>query len=349
MENNTKIIGDHSEGIDGIRAFCCIAIVAWHVLANGGFQIGGFAVEKIIPSWNDLVYLFMIISGFGMCCGYYERIKENRISMDDFYKRRYSKIFPFFAMLIILDIIIEHSLESVAEGFLELTLVFGFLPNNQLNVIGVAWTLGVIFVFYIVFPFVVFLMSNKRRAWLTFGLSIVIQILCQVYFMTDKFVGTNFIPKHSFLYCVPFFLAGCLVYLYKETVIKWVVQYSHVYGIICGAATILYYVIPHKIGILGINELLVLFLYTLWLGYAISTTNRLLCNKGTKFISGISMEIYLSHMVCFRVIEKLGFTRLVGNGVLSYICVVGVVLIVLMVMIPIIQKVLNQISGVVES
>lgn len=32
----------------------------------------------------------------------------------------------------------------------------------------------------------------------------------------------------------------------------------------------------------------------------------LLENRVTKFVSGISMEIYLSHMVVFRVIEKTG-------------------------------------------
>lgn len=304
-------------------------------------------VNEVIPSWNELVYLFMIISGFGMCSGYYEQIRENKISMETFYKRRYDKIFPFFALLILVDIVIEHSFESLAEGVIELTLIFGFLPNNQLNVIGVAWTLGVIFVFYIVFPFVVFLISNKRRAWLSFVLSIIIQFLCQTYLMTEKFVGTNFSPKHSFLYCVPFFLVGCLVYLYRVNIIYFVKKNSSISLIFCGVVTILYYMIPHDIGVISINALLLLLIYTLWLMYAISMTNKLMCNKVTKFISSISMEIYLSHMVCFRIIEKLGFIRLLGNGIFSYISVVGIVLIALMATIPIIQKVLNQIVGAV--
>lgn len=31
------------------------------------------------------------------------------------------------------------------------------------------------------------------------------------------------------------------------------------------------------------------------------------------------MEIYLSHMVIFRVVEKLKFNRILGNGWLQYI------------------------------
>ena len=347
MENNAKMIRggvERSEGIDGLRSFCCIAIVAWHVLANGGFHISGYIVENIIPSWNEFVYLFMMISGFGICCGYYESIRNNGISIENFYKRRYSKIFPFFALIVLLDVVIEHSFESLAEGFIELTLVFGFLPNNQLNVIGVAWTLGVIFVFYIVFPFVVFLMANKRRAWFTFVVSIVIQFLCKIYFMAEKFVGNNFSAKHSFIYCVPFFLAGCLVYIYKAELIQFVREHSYISFLSCVVVTILYFLIPHSVGLININEILILILYTFWLVYAVGTNNKMLCNKGTKFLSRISMEIYLSHMVCFRVIEKLGLTHLLGDGVLSYISVVCIILIGLMIVIPFLQKGLSQIA-----
>lgn len=38
------------------------------------------------------------------------------------------------------------------------------------------------------------------------------------------------------------------------------------------------------------------------------------------------MEIYLSHMVIFRVIEKLGLNQIIGNGCIQYIVTVGIVL-----------------------
>ena len=49
-------------------------------------------------------------------------------------------------------------------------------------------------------------------------------------------------------------------------------------------------------------------------------------NRAAKFISGISMEIYLSHMVIFRVVEKIGLNRLIGNGWIQYIATVVIVL-----------------------
>lgn len=37
------------------------------------------------------------------------------------------------------------------------------------------------------------------------------------------------------------------------------------------------------------------------------------------------MEIYLSHMVVFRLVEKIGLNRMFGNGWLQYFITVGLV------------------------
>ena len=115
-------------------------------------MITGFVYEGLIPSFTNFVFLFMVISGFGICCGYYEKILKGKISLSDFYGKRFKKILPFFAALVVLDLMMSPSLSSVHEGFADLTLLFGFLPND-ITVIGVGWFLGLIFVFYLCFPF----------------------------------------------------------------------------------------------------------------------------------------------------------------------------------------------------
>lgn len=65
--------------IDALRTFGCLAIIAWHVKANTGFSTG--VLDKVIPSFDWLVYLFMIISGFGMCNGYYQKLKTGTYSI----------------------------------------------------------------------------------------------------------------------------------------------------------------------------------------------------------------------------------------------------------------------------
>lgn len=194
--------------IDALRSFGCLAIIAWHVKANTNFN--GGLTERIIPSFDYLVYLFMIISGFGMCNGYYQKLKDGNYDLNKFYSRRYKKTVPFFSILIIVNCILEFNRENIFEGLMEITMLFGFLPNNSLSVIGVAWTLGAIFAFYIIFPFVVFLLNDKRKGIISLIVTLGITYMCQSYFMTEKFVTSNFTMRHSFLFCLPYFLSGGL-------------------------------------------------------------------------------------------------------------------------------------------
>lgn len=132
------------EGIDGLKAYAIIGIALMHVLSNGKYEIGGFVFNQLIPSFTNLVFLFMMVSGFGMCCGYYQKIINQKISVEDFYKKRYIKIWPYFALLCALDFVISPSKESLFEVFANLTLCQGLLPNAKISVIGVSWTLAVI-------------------------------------------------------------------------------------------------------------------------------------------------------------------------------------------------------------
>ena len=197
---------DRYEGINGLKAYAIIGIALMHVLSNGKYELGGFVFEKLIPNFTNLVFLFMMVSGFGMCCGYYQKIIDRKISVEEFY----IKIWPYFALLCVLDFVISPSKNSLYEVFANLTLCQGLLSNANISVIGVSWTLAVILVFYMLFPFFCFLIGNKKRAW----------------------------------------------------------------GVV---------------------------------------------NPVAKFLGSISFEIYLCHMVIYRVLEKLHLVHLFGNGLLAYI------------------------------
>ena len=105
------------EAIDGLRMISCIGIVSMHVLANSNYDVEGFVFERFIPSLTNLVFLFMTISAFGLCCGYYEKMTVGTIDIVSFYKKRYKKILPFFALLCLLDFVVSPSLGSVYEIF----------------------------------------------------------------------------------------------------------------------------------------------------------------------------------------------------------------------------------------
>ena len=105
---------------------------------------------------------------------------------------------------------------------------------------GVGWFWGLIFLFYMLFPFFVFLMDNRRRAWKTF---IIVHILCFIsisYFYSNKFLCYEAIPK-NIMYNLPFFILGGVVYLYRDIIEKKVQKYRLLVLIVCIVVTVSYW------------------------------------------------------------------------------------------------------------
>lgn len=303
MTEQTK--KQHYGAIDGLRAFSAIGIVLMHVLANGQYSVPGFVFGKMIPSFTNLVFLFMIISGFSVCCGYYEKVINNELSLGAFYKKRFAKTWPFFAFLCVVDFALSPSLKSLYEVFANLTLCFGLLPNAHITVIGVGWFLGVVFVFYLLFPFFCWLLSNKKRAWFSFAVAFVFNYVAAVRFGAER---------QNIIFCAVFFLAGGLIFLYKEQLGRLMSKWRWLALIGVALAAVGYYV-------LGAHVPLMLVLFGLMLIYTLDGQGkyRILENRVTRFLSSISLEIFLCHMVAFRAIEKLKLTHLFASELLSFI------------------------------
>lgn len=303
---------DRYGNLDGLRTYAAIGVILMHVLTNGKYVVENFWIEHIILSFTDFVYLFMVISGFSMCCGYLEKIQKQQISLESFYRKRYEKIFPFFSVLIIMDVIISPSVNSLYEAFASLTLCFGLLPNANHTVIGVGWTLGVIFVFYLLFPFYSFLLSNKKRAWFALLVALFYNFACSNYYFNAEHMVEGYSYRTNFLFCSVYFMSGAMIYLYRKEICN---SNSLIWFIIINFMIVAYYAVPTVLSIVGLNIALV--------GYAISKEERsfILNNKFTRFISGVSLEIYLCHMVIYRLFERLNLIYALGNSFFSYMIV----------------------------
>lgn len=299
------------EGIDGLKAYAILGIVLMHILTNGDFALTGY-VKKVIMSFADLVFLFMMVSGFGLCCGYYQKIVEQKISIDEFYKKRYNKIWPYFALLCMLDIVISPSKESLFEAFANLTLCQGLLPNANISVIGVSWTLAVIFVFYMLFPFFCFLIGNKKRAWFVAVVALIFNYICNSYFFDANHIA-GFSPRTNIVYDAIYFIAGGLIFLYRKELADITLKFRVLVGVILFGVTVAYFV-------LGGSTIIVLMFCVVVLVYTLGC-NRvgILLNPITRFFGGICFEIYLCHMVIYRMFEKMHLVHLLGNGHLAYI------------------------------
>lgn len=344
-----KVKKIHYGSIDGLRTIACFGIVMMHVAANNNYDITGFFYNTVISSFTNFVFLFMTISAFGMCCGYYERMlgKQSdgtpQLSLTEFYKKRFQKVLPFFAILSLIDLVMSPSKATLYETFANITLLFGLLPNGgDISVIGVGWFLGLVFVFYLLFPFFCVLIENKRRAWISLLISLFYSIISDTYFD---------IGRTNILYCSSFFLVGGIIYLYKDdiaTLIKNKKCVMYVLPIILIFSLIFYYSnINTTLGCLLVSTFLLLTAITNDSAENLigdGCLSWLLNNKLTTYISKISMEIYLSHMVVFRVIEKVRLNTILGNGWLQYIVTVGLVMINTVLFSIIVKVIINFIK-----
>ena len=197
-----------------------IGIVMMHVLANIVVKPSeNYLTEVIIPYFTNFTLLFMVVSAFSVCCGYYGRVKDGIMRPNDFYKKRYRRLLPFFALMVIISLAKDHDYKAMCESFANLTLCFNLLPNPAIETVGVGWFIGTVFTFYLLFPFFTFLLDTKRRGFYVLVISLVFCYIAIDYFSGPEFVIKK-IDRVNIIYSAPFFIVGGLVFLYKDAINK---------------------------------------------------------------------------------------------------------------------------------
>ncbi len=309
----------HYASLDGLRAYTAIGIVLMHVLSNICVKPSeNYLTLTIIPFFSSFVLLFMMISAFSMCCGYYERVKTGMITPNAFYKKRYLRILPFFAFLNIIALLMDWSVETLQEVYANLTLGFSLLPDPDIETIGVGWFLGIIFVFYMLFPFYTFLIDNKRRAWLTLLITLGLLFIAFTRFGNPR--------ASNIVYDMPYFLVGGIIYLYREKCKVLVERNMWLSSIMVVAIIILYFVLRGRVQSVYLRYSMELLLFASILVFGLAEKNVVLSNPIVKYLSGISLEIYLCHMVMFRAVEKLHLENFIDNSnwlyIVTCVCVI---------------------------
>lgn len=323
------------DGLDGLRAIGAIGILMMHVLAGGNFGLHGYFFETLVPYWSDLVLVFMVISGFSLCCGYYEPMVNCTVSLERFYTKRFVRIWPFFAVLCLMDFAMSPSSNAFHELLADLTLGFGLIPAT-LEVIGAGWFLGVLFVFYLIFPFFCYLLSDKRRAWLGMGVFMLLSYLAASYFHRSRI---------SFAVCGVFFMAGGMMYLYRDALRRFMDRFWYLMLPVLVGLVVAYCLLTEGGTVEQICSLVVtLVISVVMVLFGLRTPGHkttILVNPVTKKLSELSMEIYLSHMMVVAVLRKLRLTHLTPWEGLNYALTVTLTLAGAIVFSIILTKLLN--------
>lgn len=140
-------------------------------------------------------------------------------------------------------------------------------------------------------------------------------MLCKKVFLE------NLPASHIFIQWMCYFVAGGIIYLYRNNILRFNQCYKWVRWVFIAVGLYLTLCLNSAWGIL-LATVKNLFGFALILIGAISERNVVLSNKFVDRVSDISLELYLSHVFIFRVIQKLGIMNMIQHPTISYVVAV---------------------------
>lgn len=201
-------VSDRIAGFDLVRGLCAMAVAAYHVMSWNQWAN--------LYTWGTYgVYIFFVLSGASMYVAYGERFARG-LAVTRFLGLRLARLMPLYLLAMVVTIARDFSREgfdpqSLWAGFLNLFFLFGFgNPGVTSQVVG-GWSLGIEFVFYLLFPVALSLASGRH--WL---LMLVLAFASQHVFIhftltNGQHMTANWPAYTEFLSFIFYFAAGCVI------------------------------------------------------------------------------------------------------------------------------------------
>lgn len=199
--------GRRVRGFDFLRGLCALAVAFYHVFSWQG--------TAHFESWGRYgVYIFFVLSGASMYLAY-ERKFMLGYSPVKFIALRFARLAPLFVTVLLLKLayvaVTGRSLpEALGMAVLNLSFLFGLgNPAATSQLIG-GWSLGIEFLFYLMFPVLVAFV--RGRAWTAL---LVLSFVAQHLYVSDVLAGRTlaeaWVPYTQMLSFLFYFVAGCCI------------------------------------------------------------------------------------------------------------------------------------------
>jgi peptidoglycan/LPS O-acetylase OafA/YrhL len=154
---------DRIAGFDLLRGICALSVVIYHGMLTG--KLGQVTNLGTYP-----VYIFFVLSGASMYVAYADKFARG-YSVARFLALRLIRLMPLYVAALVVWLAIEFarngfSLRELGLGYLNVFFLFGLgNPGSTSQVVG-GWSLGIEFVFYLLFPAALSLVGGRRWPWL---------------------------------------------------------------------------------------------------------------------------------------------------------------------------------------
>lgn len=323
--------------LDALRFFAIVYVVISHLvlIPQPNLLIPEWIAPFIINGGDAGVSLFFVLSAFSLSYSMDARSGETML-VRNFYIRRSFRIAPLFYILMVLywirDAVVFGVFHPVSEVLVNASLLFNLVPACVGGFVWASWTIGVIVLFYLLFPLIHKYIRNLYAALALFVASVLIAWVWS-YFVTNygeaigylKADEIGFAWGFGFLQHLPVFACGIVVYhLFFDYFSKTSHNARQAYGFIFILSFVLFYgvllteymqnIIWGKTILHGICFSLIV------LGLGLKPFNFLV-NSKTAYLGKVSYSMYLFHpILIFTIIPVYRwFYNLVPTDILGYL------------------------------
>ena len=203
--------------LDSLRGLAAIYIFLYHMVKMP-------QPNMVVPRWAEFVKLggmgitfFFLVSSFSL---YFSRGNHKEETCFDFYLRRFLRIAPLFYVWILLSLIRNNILFDKSHSIQEIVgsvfFFFNLWPGYQQGFVWAGWMIGVLMVFYLLFPLVHKFIDDIWKALGLFLFSIFFVSFFKVFLLytpLEPKVFDEFL-KYNFVRHFPVFAFGIFLYFF---------------------------------------------------------------------------------------------------------------------------------------
>lgn len=200
-------------GFDFLRGLCAIGVAYYHILGSLGVND-----IKLYSVGLYGVYIFFILSGASIYIAYADKIRAG-YDLRKFLGQRLFRLAPLFALVVLVGPLFDYNdFQEYGRAFLDkailnVTFAFGLGNPGHASLATGGWSLGIEFVFYLLFPVILAFVSGSIRSALVF---LAAAFLVQTLFVRTQIngygdLGRNYYTYLEFLAFPAYFVAGCII------------------------------------------------------------------------------------------------------------------------------------------
>ncbi len=154
-------------GLDGLRGIASLMVFAyhlrWHARASDtapvSLPVAGFDLAPLLTRFDIGVAVFFVLSGLLLSLPFWNAILANAAPPDPrrYLWRRVCRILPaYYAVLIVVYLLREgtYLFHGLLDFALHATFLHNFADYTYFSSLGVLWTIGIEFQFYLILPLI---------------------------------------------------------------------------------------------------------------------------------------------------------------------------------------------------